>query len=380
MKILVLGVGRVGRVIAEDLVLESAFEVSIADVFESNLEIVSGVLSDRKHCVDLTENKQLTKLLPQFDFFINALPGDIGFSTLETLIRTGKRVVDISFFAQDAGPLHENAQQTGATVVYDCGVAPGMSNMIAGRLQEEFDKIEDLEIYVGGLPKIRTWPFEYKAVFSPSDVIEEYVRPARLVVNGELQVREALSDRELLEFSKVGTLEAFNTDGLRSLANTISAKNMKEKTLRYVGHVEKMHFLREAGFFSPEKRSFPRSGMTLSPLEFINEMFREHWFLDKDELDLTIMQVKVSGLLGGTPHQVVYDLYDERDLITGYTSMSRTTGFTATAMVRYMSETSFRRPGVHPPEILGASQECFESVLRCLAEKGVHYHRTEQPL
>ncbi|MCB0334012.1 MAG: saccharopine dehydrogenase NADP-binding domain-containing protein [Bdellovibrionales bacterium] len=377
MNILVLGVGRVGRVIAEDLSRHPDYIVHVADIFQSNLDSVRLPPSSQKYCCDLSNDQSL---IGSFDLYINALPGDIGYETLKTLVQMGKRVVDISFFAQDADPLHEIAKETRASVVYDCGVAPGMSNMIAGRFQEEFDSMESLEIYVGGLPKVRTWPFEYKAVFSPSDVIEEYIRPARIVVNGALHIREALSDVELMNFSGVGTLEAFNTDGLRSLVHTISAQNMKEKTLRYPGHVEKMLFLREIGFFSQEEVAIPSNGCTLSPLSFTNEMFRSHWELGKDELDLTVMQVKASGLLNGKATEIVYNLYDERDLSSGYTSMSRTTGFTATAMVHYMIEKSWRVPGVHPPELMGASQECFEYVLRYLSERGVEYRRTDKVL
>jgi len=90
-------------------------------------------------------------------------------------------------------------------------------------------------IYVGGLPIVRQWPYEYKAVFSPLDVIEEYTRTARFVENGRVVTRPALTDLERVDFEGVGTLEAFNTDGLRTLIQTIPAPNMKEKTLRYPG-------------------------------------------------------------------------------------------------------------------------------------------------
>src|SRR5690606_28022112 len=103
---------------------------------------------------------------------------------------------------------------------------------------------ERLSIMVGGLPVERSWPWEYRAPFSPSDVIEEYLRPARLRIAGRTVEREALSEIELVDLPGVGTLEAFNTDGLRSLLETLDFEDMVEKTLRYPGYAEKMRVLR----------------------------------------------------------------------------------------------------------------------------------------
>ena len=125
------------------------------------------------------------------------------------------------------------AKEKNITAIVDCGVAPGMDNIILGYYNEKM-KLTDFECLVGGLPKEKKWPFCYKAPFSPIDVIEEYTRPARYIENGEMITREALSDCEFVEFQGVGTLESFNSDGLRSIMFTMPhIKNMKEKTLRY---------------------------------------------------------------------------------------------------------------------------------------------------
>ena len=135
----------------------------------------------------------------------------------------------------------------------DCGVAPGMGNIIFGHHNESME-ISDYECLVGGLPIKREWPYEYQAVFSPIDVIEEYIRPARYVQNKKIIVREALSDTELVDFDEIGTLESWNSDGLRSLIKTMShVPNMIEKTLRYPGCVEYLKVLRETGFFAIKK-------------------------------------------------------------------------------------------------------------------------------
>src|SRR5690606_68896 len=118
---------------------------------------------------------------------------------------------------EEASALNMAAQHSGSRVVVDCGVMPGLGGMLAARFSRQFDEPQSMRILVGGLPTERNWPFEYRAPFSPADVIEEYVRPARYLVNGELVTMPALSEIELLDFPGIGTLEAFNTDGLRSI-------------------------------------------------------------------------------------------------------------------------------------------------------------------
>jgi saccharopine dehydrogenase-like NADP-dependent oxidoreductase len=236
MNIIVLGAGLVGAPMAADLAADSSFKVTVADVDTKKLD-------DLEHQPvslvqqDLSEPDNVYKLARKNDLVLNALPGFLGFKTLEAVIKAGKNVVDIAFFPEDPFLLDKPAKNKKVTAVVDCGVAPGMSNILTGHACRMLDKTESVLIYVGGLPEYREWPYEYKAVFSPLDVIEEYTRPARYVENGKLVTRPALSDAELLDFPPLGTLEAFNSDGLRSLANTIDSPNMKEKTLRYPGHI-----------------------------------------------------------------------------------------------------------------------------------------------
>ena len=124
-----------------------------------------------------------------------------------------------------------------------------MGNIIFGHHDLQMEII-DYECLVGGLPEKREWPYEYQAVFSPIDVIEEYIRPARYVQNSQLIIKEALSDTELIEFDEIGTLESWNSDGLRSLIKTMPhVPNMMKKTLRYPGCVEYLKVLRASGIF-----------------------------------------------------------------------------------------------------------------------------------
>jgi hypothetical protein len=170
---------------------------------------------------------------------------------------------------------------------------------MAGYAVTQLEPCERLEVYVGGLPAVRSWPWEYKAPFAPSDVIEEYVRPARYVAHGELVVREALSEPEPFEMVGVGTLEAFNTDGLRTLARTLDVPHMKEKTLRYPGHIELMRVLRQLGLFSREPIEV--DGVWVSPLALTSKLLFPQWTYGEGEEDLTVLRVVAEGKLGGGP-------------------------------------------------------------------------------
>src|SRR5438552_7215906 len=237
MNIAVLGAGMVGSVMAIDLAKEHS--VTSIDVNDKNLQSVQKQNKNIKTIrADLKDYTSYKKLLEPFDLIVTAVPGFMGFDTLKAVIECGKNVADISFFPENALELDALAKDKNVTVITDCGVAPGLSNYTIGRYNEEM-QIDAFEIYVGGLPKIRKKPFEYKAPFSPVDVIEEYTRPARLMENGNIIVQHALTEREWMHFDEIGTLETFNTDGLRSLLFTMPhIKNQKEKTLRYPGHID----------------------------------------------------------------------------------------------------------------------------------------------
>src|SRR5688572_5951095 len=331
MTIAVLGAGMVGRAIALDLAKN--FSVTCFDLSAENLE----ALKQRNDGIqtvgaDLSQFAEYKNLLTPFDVVVTAVPGFMGFKTLEAVIDAGKNVVDISFFPEDALQLDKRAKQRNVTAITDCGVAPGVSNFIIGRYNEEM-KIESFECYVGGLPKERKPPFQYKAPFSPVDVIQEYIRPARLVENGNIVTKPALSDRELILFDEIGELEAFNTDGLRSLIFTMGhIPDMKEKTLRYPGHIDLIISLQQAGFFDTNPLRIDDTDIT--PLEFTSKILVEQWKLEPEEEEFTVMKVIVRG----ENKTIEYTLLDRYDSQTRTSSMARTTGYTCTAAVNLINE------------------------------------------
>lgn len=317
---------------------------------------------------DLSEPAQIKKLVKGFDLVVGAVPGFMGFAMAKAVIEAGVNLVDISFFEEDPFALNKLAQEKGVTAIVDCGVAPGLPNILVGYHHQNM-RIHNFEYYVGGLPHKRTWPYEYKAPFSPIDVLEEYTRPARMVVGGQVITKPALSEAELMDFPPVGRLEAFNSDGLRTLIRTVDIKNMKEKTLRYPGHIRLMEVLRETGFFG--KEAIEVNGASIRPIDLTSKLLFPMWQLEPQEREFTILKVIIDGEEGKAPARYVYDLYDEYDPVSQTSSMARTTGYTCTAAANLVLSGQFNRAGIYPPELLAAWPGCLEYILKYLEERGV---------
>lgn len=371
MKITVLGAGLVGTPMALDLAKESSFDVLVVDRRAEPLEALASRARVRTKTADLSIAADVRAAVSDADIVLSAVPGFMGYQTLTTLLEEGKRVIDIAFFAEDPLTLDALAKQRGASAIVDMSVGPGMSSVLIAHAHSQLDETTSIITYVGGLPKIRRWPYEYAAVFSPVDVIEEYVRPARYIENGVLVTRPALSDAEYLDFPDVGTLEAFNTDGLRTMAQTLKVPNMKEKTLRYPGHIQKMAVLRETGFF--DETPIEINGTKVSPREFTAKLLFPMWKLPPGEGDITVMKIIIEGQKAGKKTRITYDLFDQFDHDAGVHSMARTTGYTATAAVRMMAKDLWTDRGVFAPEMVGFKQSCVDFLLKELRERGVVY-------
>ncbi|MBT6699682.1 MAG: saccharopine dehydrogenase [Flavobacteriales bacterium] len=359
--IIVLGAGLVGGVMATDL--SKNHEVTSVDISQKNLDKLAGI---NTICADVSDTSTLQNLIKDFDLVVGAVPGFMGYQMMKDVIEVGKNIVDISFYPEDPFGLDELAKEKGVVAVMDCGVAPGMGNIIFGHHDSQM-QITDYECLVGGLPERREWPYEYQAVFSPIDVIEEYIRPARYVQNSHMITKEALSDTELIEFDEIGTLESWNSDGLRSLIKTMKhVPNMIEKTLRYPGCVEYLKVLRESGFFSYDEIEV--DGKMIRPIDVTSKLLFPKWEMKEGDKDFTIMRIIIKGIEDNIKVSYQYNLLDRFQ--DGTISMARTTGFTCTAVANLVVNGDYKRIGISPPEYLG---EHFNFVKNYLEERGVNY-------
>ncbi|MFL2485241.1 MAG: saccharopine dehydrogenase family protein [Candidatus Neomarinimicrobiota bacterium] len=349
-----IGAGMVGSAMAIDL--SKNHNLFLADYDLNALKTIQSKNSNIQISqLDVTDSESLSEWIAPADIVLLAVPGFLGYKALETIINSGKNVVDISFSPENVLDLNTLAIEKGVTVIVDAGVAPGIPNYLLGYWDAQLN-IESFEYYVGGLPKHPQPPFNYKAPFSPIDVIEEYTRPARMLVDHEIITHPALSDIERMKFEDAGTLEAFNTDGLRSLLSTMKhIPNLKEKTLRYPGHAELMLEYRNKGLFNDKN------------IDETSKKLFEAWKLDENEIEFTVLDIIIKGDM----KIITYHLYDEFNLESRTSSMARTTGYTATASINLILESLWNDYGVFPPEMVGVKPECIQFILQYLSQRDV---------
>ena len=364
-KIIVLGAGMVGSAIAIDLA--KSYEVTSSDINLQNLSRLKKKRIKTVQC-DLSDKKEIINLVKEYDLVIGAVPGFMGYKTLKNVIEAGKNVVDISFFSEDPFELDSLAKEKNVTAVVDCGVAPGLSGIVLGYHSKKM-KIEFFKCLVGGLPFKRSLPFQYKAPFSPVDVIEEYMRPARLKENGFEVIKEALSGSEFIDVEGIGSLEAFNTDGLRTLLKTMKIPTMIEKTLRYPGHKEAIQTLKQAGFFSSEPVSI--NGTKIKPVDLSAKLLFPLWKLEENEREFTYMQLQIIGKEKNSPKEYFYKMFDQFDEETKTSSMARTTGYTCAAVANLVLENIYKRKGISPPEYIGEDENSFRKVKAYLKSRNI---------
>ncbi len=378
MKVIVLGAGYVGNVIARDLAEDPSTEVSIVDINQEVLDKMTHNYDLHGICADLSNPNIIKDIVRDFDLVIGALPCFIGYKVLEAVIEAGKNIVDISFFEEDALSLDKLAKEKGVTAVVDCGVAPGSSNIILGYIDSILDKTERFLCYVGGLPVERNWLFDYKSPYLPLEVIEDYINLARYIENGEIVVKPGLSEPELLDFPEVGTLVAFNTDGLRSLIKTMDIPFMKEKTLRYPDHIEQMRMLQKAGFFNTEEIDI--KGKKIKPIELTSRLLFDHWMFEEGDEDVTVMKIIIEGMKDSKKLRYTYDMLDKYDREKRRLSIARTTGYTCAAVAQIVLEGKFKETGIFPPELLGKHSEVYHQVIEYLRKRNVIFKETIEEL
>jgi lysine 6-dehydrogenase len=382
-RVIVLGAGRVGAAMALDLAGDPGLGVSVADSSRSALTD----LSDRADAagtpircfpLNLQDARSLGHVLEGHALAVGALPGPMGFRTLRHIIESGLHVVDISFFEEDPFELHELARRRGVVAIPDAGVAPGLSNLILGHLEATLARVHRFECLVGGIPADPVPPWEYRAPFSPIDVLAEYTRPARLRRDGAPVTVPALDELEELDWPGVGRLEAFVTDGLRTLLRTSRAPELMEKTLRWPGHAQRIRLLRDSGFLDTEPVEV--NGQAVRPIDVSSALLFEAWRYQPGEEDLTVMRVVVDGDDDHGPVRHTYRLADRYHSETRQSAMARTTGYTATALARFVLAGRYREPGVSPPESVAATPGALDHVLTALRERNVSIDHAQERL
>lgn len=379
MKVLVVGSGHIGSIAVEDFARNmSSVKVFIADKNVARAkEVAERIGMDNVSWIqlDASNHSEMVSTLGNFDLIMGFLPGSLGYQLIEACTEAGRDLVDVSYMPENPLRLNEKAVKAGVTIIPDCGLAPGISNVLVGHALEKLDKVLAVKIMVGGLPEKPVPPLGYIVTWSPENLIDEYTRKTRIVKNGEIAEVETLSGLEEVEFPGVGMLEAFYTDGLRTLLHTVKdVNNMWEKTLRYPGHAEKIGLLRALGFFDEEPVSV--DGVSLPPRKLTAKLFERN--LQRPEIkDIVVLKVEVSGIRSNQQVRHIYHMLDHFDASRGITAMARTTAYSASVIAQLMLKKAVEEKGVVPLERLGRSEEFFSAFTNELERRGIEITEKE---
>ena len=373
MKVLVLGSGNIGSTAAGDMAKNmSSSDIVIADQDSRRAKDVAGRIGESNVSwvhLDVANRGQLLSTLKDCDLAMGFLPGNLGYSLMEACIEARKDLVDVSYMAENPFRLHQAATSAGIIIVPDCGLAPGISNFIVGHAFRKLDKTKAVHVMVGGLPKKPIPPLGYIVTWSPESLIDEYTRKAIIVKRGRRVQVEALSGLENVEFPEVGKLEAFFTDGLRTLLYTMDGVgDMWEKTLRYPGHAEKVRLLEAMGLFEEEKIKV--EGEEVSPRKLAVKLFEQT--LRKPEVkDFVALKVEVCGVKNGEEMDYTYHMLDNYDEKRGVTAMARTTAYPMSIVAQLILSGAIKEKGVVPPERLGMEDRVFRMFWESLKKRGI---------
>jgi lysine 6-dehydrogenase len=376
---LVLGAGLQGSACAYDLLQNpDVSQVRLADLrFDHLAEFLKPLSGPRliPTTLDVRDREAVLAVMRESDAVMSAIPYYLNLQLTECAVEAGVHFCDLGgnteiVFQQKA--LAERASAKGVTIIPDCGVAPGMVNILAEHGIRQLDTVDSVRIYVGGLPQNPEPPLNYQVVYSLEGVLDYYTTRSWVLRDGQRNQVAALSEREPVEFpAPVGTLEAFHTaGGLSTMAFRYEGKipEMEYKTLRYPGHAEIMEAIRELGLLDLEPVDV--KGIKVVPRDLFVAAVGPK--LTKNGKDLLALRVTVRGTKGGKPAERRFDLVDRYDEAHGVSAMMRTTGYSLSITGQMQVRGEVGPPGVWTPD------ECMpaEAYIRELRARGIDLRET----
>jgi lysine 6-dehydrogenase len=362
MNICLLGCGMQGRVIAWDLA-KAKHNVTVLDANSKNFQKLKKLPNIKTKKFDVKDRRKLVNLLKKFDIVVGALPSALGFYSMKCAVDAGIDMVDISYLPEDPFLLDKIAKRKRIRIVPDAGFAPGLSNILVGEAYQILRPIDRIRILAGGIPQNPIPPFNYRITWSPADLLEEYLRPARIRKNSKTVTVDSLSGLEEFNLRRIGKLECFYTDGLRTLLKTFKdIKNMEEKTIRYRGHANLFQAIIDCGLLSDEPIKVDR--VEVAPKKFTLETLKP-FLTREDEKDICLLIIEASNKQKAKRY-ICIDYYDDKNKIT---SMARMTGFTCSIITQCIKD--YPEFGVIPPEYLGMDKRLCYFIKKGLKERGI---------
>jgi lysine 6-dehydrogenase len=381
MKMLVLGAGLQGSACAYDLLQNSGIdEVRLADRDTAALPAFLAQYADNPRLVrialDAKDPKAVARAMDGVSAVMCALPYYYNLEMTRMAIDAGVHFCDLGgnteIVFQQKG-LDAGARAKGITVIPDCGLAPGMVNILAQLGISRCDKVSRVKIFVGGLPQVPEGPLKYQIVYSLEGVLDYYTTLSWVLRDGRRTHVKALSEREMVRFdAPLGELEAFHTaGGLSTMATRYEGQipTMEYKTLRYPGHAHIMEAIRDLGLLDLEPLDV--KGVKVSPRDVAVAAMAPH--LQKPaNRDLVALRVLVEGTKNGKPVAHTFQLVDHHDESRGISAMERTTGYSLSITGQLQAEGAIKFAGVHTPD------ECVpgDRYIAELAKRGIVIHDT----
>jgi len=373
LKTIVLGCGNIGSVAGRNLAesLPSA-EIVMSDINKTRAEEAASKI-DRQNVswvqTDASNHNELVSTIKKFDLAVDALPGEMGYRVCKASISAKVDMVDVSYMPEDVLTLNKDALKAKVCIVPDCGMSPGLGSILVGRAVSRLDQVETVHIVCGGLPEKPMPPLGYVITWSPKDLIDMYSRKANIVKEGNIVQVEALSGLEEINYPGVGKLEAFYTDGLRTLLHSIkNVKDMWEKSLRYPGHVEKIKLLKTLGFF--DEKLIQAKNLKIPPREITAKLFERK--LKRPNIpDIVALLVEVEGLKDGKRVMHTYYLLDRYDKKRKVTAMARTTAYTTSVVAQLLAKKVIEEKGVIPPEKLGMNEKLYTKFMEMMKKRRI---------
>lgn len=357
MKVLVLGAGMMGSAVVFDLAKSDLVEsITVADIDAGRARTVSEKIGGSKTkavAVDVRSYNDVVKLIKDCEVTISAVTLYHNDMLTKAAIQGRRHFCDLGGsdeILKGQKALDMDAKRADVVIVPNCGLAPGMANVIAMYGVNKFDRVQSVKIRVGGLPEHPRPPLNYQLVFSIEGLLKEYTERAKVLRGGKVEYVNPLSEVETVEipgFDK--SLEAFHTSGGASLLPELlegRVDSLDYKTIRYRGHAEKMKTLLDLGFANTDPISI--GDHIATPRELFGELLKKK--LSFGDRDVVLMKVDVQGVKEGREQTVTFTMIDRFDQHTSQTAMMRTTAYPVSIIAQMIVKGEISSKGVSTPE------------------------------
>ncbi len=357
MNVLVIGAGMMGSAIAFDL-SKSDFiqQVILADLDLNRATFAARQISEKVIPLELDANnfESVVDLMRNSHLAISAVSYTYNLSLTKAAIEASIHFLDLGGnhdVVKKQLQLNQQAREKNICILPNCGLAPGLANILAMGGIREFDMLDEIQIRVGGLPQNPVPPLNYQLTFSAEGLVNEYIEPVEVIRNGHIMLVNPMEDLEDISFnSGYAELEAFNTSGgISTMCHYLQGKvnKMDYKTIRYKGHCEKIKMLIDLGFISNEALIFGSTIKTAK--EFFIEMIEKKLNLKGE--DVVLLRVNITGKNNGVGKKLVYEMIDFYDPEDRISAMMRTTAFPTSIIAEMILKSNIKSVGVMPPEV-----------------------------